>query len=277
MTPSQRRSALEQALGAKDWRQFLTRYVDGAQKAGASLNWSRLGRAAGFTSRSYLSEMISGKKRMNPISLRKISGALRLTGPSRLFFEIIASADEASNDTPLPLKAESLRKKALARLALNGGTAERRRDSLFHSRDAMLVLASLGSTESGATIQEIISRSKLSSNACTRALERATAAGLARKSGERYYVNFHDLVVHDQGRRPDFKSVYMESLRDAQTQASEQFERQDALFYQMMMPVRAADMPRLRQRLREALDEFTEAAGNEQGDSVSRLTLAFYL
>jgi hypothetical protein len=62
----------------KNPRDFLKAILQLREKSGRKFSFSQLARAAGFTSRSYPREVLTGRRRLTPKSSRAFSKGLRL-------------------------------------------------------------------------------------------------------------------------------------------------------------------------------------------------------
>ncbi len=107
---------LESLLELPHFRAFLAKVLNYRYAHKGKINYADFSRRAGFHSRSYLPEIISGKKGLSHDSLWKITNTLKLPQKYAKLFELLAQRDNSllrpwgTNEKALNLKINALKK-----------------------------------------------------------------------------------------------------------------------------------------------------------------------
>ena len=264
-------------LQAKTYREFLAAAFQELQAREAKFSFALFSRRAGFASRSYPRDVLAGKRRISAATLPSFIRGLGLEGDRKEYFTLLVAIEEEDCNpdrlTPEKLrrKLERLRSRAEGRssIPLEGIDFYRRQTWLY-------IYASLGSAEDGATIEQISRRTRLARGSLRPELAAMEKLGILRAAGGRYFSRDHHLIFRDQGGSSFFRQHYLSSLVDAIQDATQRFDTRDRLFLNSVLSVREADLPRLREKLRQLLEGFIDSSANDEGDRLANLSIAFW-
>jgi uncharacterized protein (TIGR02147 family) len=84
----------EDLLRTDDYREFLKDYLEKTRIRNRPVNLADLARKAQFSSRSFVSDVLRGKRRITPSSLPRFKQALGLTGAWAQYFELLVMLSE---------------------------------------------------------------------------------------------------------------------------------------------------------------------------------------
>lgn len=181
----------------RDAKSFLKELLALQYRGADAVNLADFSRRAGFRSRSYLSELFSGKKGFSSESVRKLKQALRVPSPLADVFELLvwrewpdlrprrlggAETEEALDRLLLKIRTQD-------RGSAGADTIKDRVSKGVRNLDLLKVYAALGSIHQGASLKEIFDRlAKMPSYRVTTALTKLCALELSKFKEGRYYA-----------------------------------------------------------------------------------------
>lgn len=254
-------------LGELSSREFLKLALELQYPRG--LNLADFSRRAGFSSRSFLSLFLSGKKGLSRDSLERIKSALSLPKEYRLLFSYLAAVDcpslQKDFKLPRPIATEiiSLRQKLQKDYETKSSLAKFP-ETLKH-KELFTLYASLGTESQGAELPEILFKSKLSEKVTFEGLQILTENGLARIENNRYFpvsskIDFFDL------KEPQLISLTKDVSSGIQKDADKILQDSENLMLYFAFSMNPAQRKALKARLKElitsTLDEFQDDAGS---------------
>jgi uncharacterized protein (TIGR02147 family) len=243
------------------------------------MNMAALSRKAGFSSRSFIGDVIEGRRRLSPSSYPKLARALSLHARLRSYFHLLVVRDEPDlNFEQLDRLSIELRLKELrARLKNDLETAlnkNKKAEALLKARDMMDCYAALGN---GATIEEVASRTGLSLNYVKFVLEHFLSNSTARFENGKYVVDNAVVFFNDLGSSQNAKACYLQTINELKRKADSGFHNVDRAFSQFVFTVDSSKMPELKKKLWELMKEFTESSEVHDGDRIAKLAIGFYI
>lgn len=272
---------LKKLLAAADYRGFLNALI---ADAGKDINFSDLSRRAGFSSRSYIKEVIAGKKRLTATSMAKFKKAFHLSGPLATYFGTLVELEEPDVNVEALPREVLLAKLEKIRLRLtrqkNTGHANKKTlktDEIFKNRYVPLVFASLGSLEGGASLTEIQSRCGLNLDIINSILLHFTQQGLIESKEERYFVKDSELDLFGLGNDINFLNVYIEAISSLRQRAQKGINSKSELFMHSAFTVKAERLPEIKTKLKTILLEFLDEEQIDDGDKIAQLTLGLHI
>lgn len=274
-TPSQK------LLAAKDYRKFIRELLDEKSRR-KKINFSELSRRAGFSSRSFLKEVLDGKKQLTLSSADRVKKALGLSGLWATYFETLVSMELTETRSEKSIELTGRLDKMRARLEKQSErktlkTSAKQNDTLFNDAKIGEVYASLGTPQKGANLEEVMSRCGLAPEACQTVLNRLSREGLIEKRDLRYYVLDASLDIFGLGDRATFQRFYLEALKRLEHRAQKGLVSEQEFFTHSVFCIEEKRMPELKSRLKKLLVEFLDESQNDDGDRTAKLTLGLYL
>lgn len=151
---------------AKSTRAFLGLALGQHYQKRGKVNLADFSRRAGFLSRSFLSEYLAGRKSLSQDSFKRIKDALKLPKAAAEFFHLLAVMEQPELAGPRLQKHGQTSQLSTLRARLENAdeiTSARLKDpTLVKSVQVHQIYASLGALETGASREEIASRTRLS-------------------------------------------------------------------------------------------------------------------
>lgn len=267
-------------LKQNNYRSFLEELIRELSKE-KTINFSALSRQAGFSSRSYIKEVIAGKKRLTLSSTAKVKQALGMNTLLGNYFEALVALEEEDVDVQQlsldsrKVRAEKLRTKLLDRLQ-SEALANSQGDKIFLNRYAPDVYAALGTVEAGASLEEITQRCGLSEAEVLKVLQHFLELQVVDQKRRRYFAVQCNLDIFGQGNNLNFQTVYIQGLHKLNEEARRKFENPQSLFLHSAFSISKNKLPELRERLRKVVLEVLDEQQIDSGDHVAKVTLGLY-
>jgi len=241
---------------------------------GKKVNLSDFSRKADFAARSYVSELLSGKKGLSRDTLSRITHALAIPRPYIQLLESLAHLENPGlrskeiTERILEKKIRDLRKSART---LDLHKSEAQMASPIINPQVFEVYASLGTLDDGATLSEIITRSALSPSDIKRSLSILLKAELVRQEDDRYFAvssqaDFFGLKTH-QGLGSLVSSV----CKDIDSRREEILNDSANLVFHTAFTVDLSRRNQLKVKLREAIFKVLDEFQNDDGDRTQQL------
>lgn len=237
------------------------------------VNIADFSRRAGFSSRSYVSELLRGQKGLSRDALRRIQAALKLPKYYTEILEYLAFVENPEvNIERIPeseLKARIKRVRRKIQLKCAADSVEPKpivSPMLIGQINFYKVYASLGSVEEGALFSEIQQRCGLSESTLVEILNLMRSSGVARLTGLRYVAILDSLDKFGLSLESGLSSLLLEvssSLRARRAKIINS-PRDRVVFtsFSMQSNQVAAFRARLNKAIFEVIDEFQDDAGD---------------
>jgi hypothetical protein len=244
---------------------------------------AQLCRKAGFSSRSYLSEIIAGKKGLSRDSFQRIKGALGSSSLWVNFFECLVWKSELSlrpkhfshetNENKLNLLRSSLLQVSLQSHSTQDSKGAIRcvgQPQLFQ------VYAALGSENKGANMQEIIGRTRLNALTVEKYLRRLLMMEVIYENNGRYYapVNKSDALTI---KNPQTISNLMGQVCKKIYQDRDRIAREsNSMVVYSAFSVSRQQMEIIKERLSSVIFEVLDEFQDDDGDGVQQLFISVF-
>jgi uncharacterized protein (TIGR02147 family) len=265
-------------LESANYRDFLKKAFACLRKENPRFNYAAFARKAGFSSRSFPKDVESGYRRMTITALPKFAQGLGLRGEPKAYFELLVAVDEPDVYTG-KLDRLEIRKK-LQKIKQNLRSridAEKQANipELFRIKYWQELYAALGSEERGASLSEIIDRTRISEAICTQSLEKLCQYQLAtfNEQTQRYYSKNLHISFGKLGKDDFFKQSYLDLGASLLRDARDGFHRDDRLFFDSAFSVHTQDLPHLKKELRELLLRFVLNSEKSEGDRIAKIVV----
>ncbi len=260
---------LRELAKAKSYRDFLNIVVEGA---GGTAAFSR---RAGFTSRSFLSEVLRGNRRLSHASYEKVVRAVKVPGPYKRLFKLLLAIEEPDVLSLQGTRDLNERIAELRKYLLNPAQQNDFKN-VISAPNVPVVYAALGSSEKGASVQEICQRTKLGVKEIASVLEQLVKRNVITQKRDRYFTSCGDMDLEDLGGEEGFRQSYAQTADVLKNLALNAKPSNDNLFYYTAFPIDKRDLSKFKKELQEILLAHIERYQSETGDQVVRLNTGFF-
>jgi uncharacterized protein (TIGR02147 family) len=260
------------------YRQFLLAIFHFMEKERGRGFQAQVSRNAGFASRSYLTEVLKGKKGLSRDSMIRLKSALKISGPVSKYFEYLVYSDLPQLQTK-PLSAEELRKrvstlrKELSRYRRHSDTLAKphlRRPEVFQ------IYAALGAEEIGATTSEIMLKTGLSEKAVTQGLGDLLSAKAVSSAQNKFFAvqsKADAIGGHEAGAVAEMVQKVCGNIKKrAQQMAADE----KSLNVYSAFSVRREKALELKAKLEKALFEVLDEYQDDEGECVEQVFLSLF-
>ncbi len=269
-------------LKCEDYRTFLRSFFH-EENSPYKLSYQAFANRAGYSSKSYLSEILSGKKTLSFSSTEKFCKGLGLNKALSDFFKNLVLMD---------LKRRSYLEKEINELKKKNYEIELKILSSFNKIDVLNskttlhtimlqenfpgVYASLGTPQEGSTLEEIAARTCLSKSTVRNILTAMEEVKIvAKRDEDRFYALTNSLDFDFLNSNEYFKRNFIRSSERAIKRLSSQIEDQNSLFMTQTFSVDSKNLPKLKEALKEFIHNFSNESENSNGNKISEICISF--
>lgn len=270
-------SVYQELLDIENARQFLKRALEVRYRKKGKVNLADFSRRAGFSSRSFLSEYLAGKKGLSRDSVNQLKITLKLPKPYSDIFSLLVRKDQPELFTNKMSPEEIRQQVSYIKLAL-----QRQMDARSQVKDPhrllskptlFRVFAALGTEEEGASLAEISQRSRMSPESLSDPLNFLMEEGAVVSQNGRFYVRSSQmdfLSLSDAGKLADLTKTLCTQIR---TEANEiASENKNNIFY-TAFSTQSHFLPEIKEKLREAIFNVLDQYQDDRGDCVHEVFL----
>lgn len=271
------------ALASGDYRSFLSATLEtlsATQKRG-KFSHAAFARKAGFKSRGFTQEVISGRKRITSQSFPKFTKALQLPRHANTVFKLLVLRDEPDfNEAGLSREAiERALGEVRDRIRTEMSFAEKGDEvskKIHGHRHVLSIYAVLGNREKGASFDDIVRRTGLQPALCRRVLDQLVEQKLAQENNGRFVsINSHLVFQGLAGDHPA-KTAYLETVSDLHKSAASDFSDPEKVFVQSYFSVDPRRLPELKKKLWSVILDFVDEFDHDDGERVGKLVVGFF-
>ncbi len=174
----------------KDSRSFLHEALKIKYSPRGKINYADFSRKCSFSSRSFISEYLKGKKKLSNESLRKIISALKLPRNYSLLFRYLSYLDNdliprSSNVKSIQKKVKDIRTKIQLEFDTESIGMQ---TPLIKRIDTFLVYSSLGDPDKGCSLQQIKQKTKLNEKQILEILNSFKKAKVLKEKNGKFYI-----------------------------------------------------------------------------------------
>lgn len=270
--------AIKRLATAGNYREFIHTWIEERSRVGR-FGFASIARVGGFKSRAFPRDVVLGKKRLTPRSLGKFTKGLGLPVDLAEVFRILVALEEPDCRAPredvgrIERSLSFHRRRLLSRTGIH---IKQESQAKIFEDDLMRIYASLGTEKDGASLQDVILRSRLPEISARMGIDRLLKLGIATWQKDRIYPNESFIVLESLQKSMPFQRRYERSCHRAAKAAESHFDSPNKLFLTSAISIREVDLPRLKQELRKILTQFLETAETAEGDRVVELLTAFF-
>ncbi len=261
---------------AENAAQFLKVFYETNKKQSSRFSYAFLAKRCGFASKSYISEVIVGKKNLSITSAMKITSGLNFSQNWTKYFLLLTQHEQTSAENKPKVQKEILQLK-LRLQKHESSSAETALSDFFDMKHWPYVYAALGDEETGATVQQIQMRTGLDPNAIVAILNHLIQKQVVIQQDQAYFACNVSLLFRGQKGRSHFQKFFLENLSQLYNKATKNFESESALYLSMAISIDSKKMPQFKKSLAALLDEYTTDIENPHGDGVAVFTCGMHL
>ena len=267
---------INKLLEARDYRAFLHCFFDKdiKRKKPVVLTLQKFATKANFSSRSFIRDVILGKKRLTRRSLPKVIKGLSLNSTWARFFETLVFLEEED------LRNENLQEEQLAKrlkkLRMQLGLLDAPEDNqraytVLLNKNFPDIFAALGD-ESGATFEEIQSRTNLSERTVKNILSQMLRAKIIKLDTSHFIVTEQAIELVNLKDENLFKEDYLRALAKLRKRFKHQIKG-DSLFVTQTFSVQKKKIKEFKSQLNQLVSDFADEAEDPLGDCIFEITL----
>lgn len=269
-----------------DYRQFIITVLSQGQAEPARGRLAQLARKSGL-SRSFLTEVLKKQKRLTNDSVDRLADGLKLNATERKFFAALVAMDQATDQAAkFPTKGRSRLVKSKQDLSLH---LEKQRTKIqqkakssryrrkvtkdLMSLDFFMVYAALGTIENGASLAEILRKTKLSRSAIEKVLALLLADEWIKAENDRFYASERAIDLDDLGLNDGFLKAFSRASADLSKSAPQVAKDKENLVFFTAVPLSAERISEFRLRLQAAVLDVIDEFQDDAGTVVKKITL----
>lgn len=266
-------------MEAKDFLTFFQASLEYLYRKKGKINVSDFSRRAGFRSRSYVGELIAGKKGLSEDALKKISRTLRLPRELSKILEAHAYLQfpELRPKTFRSAEALSGIEKLKASFLQRHSFMESEiiREPVVSSTLVYRVYAALGSESQGATLKEICLRTSLEIREAQTALEVLAKFDLVSLREGRFYPKVSQVDFLGLKKADGLSKLIEECARGLLKNKEKFAESPENLFFYSAFSIDRRQSHAIKEKLREAILAVLDRYQVDDGDEVKEVLVAF--
>jgi len=272
-------------LSAENYRQFVGSFFENKDPHARprALSYQAFANRAGFSSKSFIADVIAGRKRITLTSFDKVILGLGLNKAwSDYFKTLVAIAEE---DFIIGKKSQEHYLNRLKELKYKLQNKKKTIQSrgISPSIDIILgpyfpeVFASLGSIGEGATLKEIEKRTRLPSHELRKIMIELEKAQLIEYIAvtDKYRPFMDALEIDELSSDQSFEKDFFRSIEKTKKRFKQQAHSKKSLFMNQTFSVNENRLDALRAELKKLIDEFSDNAEAFDGDAVAEICIGF--
>jgi len=259
-------------LEAANPSKFLQRAFAVLCEAHPKTSFADLARKMGFSSRSFVRQLMIGNRRPNLQNCRQISQGLGLSSEASDYFELLIVAENQQLD-PVAFDKKLNEAELKLRRSLDKGVRQIRKTDPIPFERWPFIYASLGSPKQGRTLPEIVEMSGQNKTVCFEILEALQKKEMIHwdSKQQRYFAKEEIIEIGELGNSKILKNLYkliaLETLRRVDSDLS----GGQALFHSSVFSVRKEQMPQLTKDLNKVLSAYMCSAEDSEGQELAML------
>lgn len=263
----------------ENYRDFLTFWLKiQTKRLNRKYTFSDLSRAANFSSRSFIHDICKNRKTFSVESIYKIANALNTTTEIKSYFIRLVEAEyqhcrlNNENDLRVYKALNNQRSRLLSKSKLKLPN----KDLAYIDFNLPIVFASLGGISDGVTINDVVKKSTLEKRKVVEALTTLIQNGNVKQKNRRYFaINNHlDFTGIDKSKY--FKSFFQHQLEKAYHLTKSEFNSTDKLFFHTTFSINQANMPQLKEELKDLLLKYVDSKEKVDGNKVVNINCSLF-
>lgn len=242
------------------------------------LSYTAFAQRAQFSSRGYMNDILQQRKRLTPASFDRIAKGLQLPQAWKNYLLILAQKEDpvlwkVKNPNSLEIQAKTTQALLMKGLSVKEVSPQSLRVQLMTEPHFSEIYASLGDPTQGVTLQTIIGRSRTEKDIAVRILSKMLEHSMVDYHSEtkKYFIKNLDL----QGIDLDafFETDFQRALNKMHRRAKTQFSSTSSLFMTQTFSVSIHRLPKLKNQLRDLINQFAVDSEEAHGDCIAEICL----
>ncbi len=246
------------------------------------MSYRQFSKKAGYSSKSYISEILSGKKPLTRYSAENFLRSMNLNKDLSTYFRNLVSIElveseqlTALNKSLLISQNEKLKFKLKSKLIDKRSSSKDKVANILLKNNFPTIFAALGSAESGASIDEIAGRSNLTVQDIKVVLLDMVQIDMVNVINDRYYAK-NNLVDLDYLKSDQyFIENFIRCSARAQDRLKKKSNNKNSLFMTQTFSAPSGRMQELKDRLKAIIIDFADDTEDSVGDSVLEICISF--
>ncbi len=275
----------QKLLVADSYRKFLALFFhpNPEWKRPRKLTYQEFATRAGFSSKSFMADIIANRKRLTPSSFEKTVAGLKLSPRWEEYLKCLVAKEEMAFLTPKYSTDYYARK--LSELKIKIKNRSERKPQIGNSplMEVLLqpyfpeVYAGLGTVEKGTTLRELQVRTGFNTKALEKILLDLEKVGIVKsipKTG-RYLPVPSAIEAEKLNDEILFEKDFIRALQKAQGRFKSQAQSEESLFMTQTFSVKKSKLAGFRNSLAQLIIEFADDAEAAEGDAIAEICIGF--
>lgn len=266
--------SIDQLLKAPSYRGFLHVLYTLNKSENPQFSYAYIAKQCGFSSKSFIKEVIDSKKSLTRASCEKVIKGLKLPKSLGDYFFYITAKDEGFTD----LKEKQLEKEIyrVKSKLLKKDITEAVSTDIFKTLSWPYVYAALGEIDVGATLKEIEQRTQLPADEIKKTLNVLLEKKLIEQRESRFLANDPTAFFGEIGSSSHFKAFFLHALTLQYERAKKNFNSKDELYFSMSFSAQTQQMTQFKKDLQDLLDKYSSTIEDPNGDRIVTLTCGMH-
>ncbi len=263
-------------MKAQNYREFLSACLAKTAKGNYGTQ-AHISRKAGFASRSYLSEVITGRKGLSRDAMLRLKLALDLPSPLAQMFETLVFLSHPQLQME-PLKASELEKQLnlIRRQIRTEGFRGAIAKPFLKQPEVFQVYAALGTETRGASLAEIKFRTRLPESFIQTALKLLIDGGAVRSKLTRYFAITDKADLFASENAEEVAAMVRQVCGNIQKNSQQIVSEPGNLNVYSAFSIRRSQIPKFKKRLREALEKVMDEFQDDSGESIQQVFISSF-
>ncbi len=268
-------------LNSNSYRDFLSKFFKTKKKLNPYYSYSTFIKKAGFISRSYLSDIISGKKHIPAKSFSKFLKGLELPTCLKEGFRFLVMLEENDLNYEHITKEEIklyLNKIYIRLKRLNAQSIDKLDASIYKLFTWPYIYAALGDEKNGANLKEISERAKIPTTKIRPILNELIKYKVVTYDSniDRYFAKDMHIIFNNFDKEYFVKKFFLKTLEKSKQSAEKFFSSNEKLFFNSVVSIKSEKLPIFKEKLKNLLYNYIETIENSNGDVVASLTVSLF-
>lgn len=265
-------------LEASDYRSFLKIFYFENKQIDKNFSYSFIAQKCQFSSKSFIKDVIDGKKNLSLESAHKIASGLQFPQLWKNYFINLFQSTLSEPDQINLVQIKEL-DRIKSKLVSKTQTVENPEEvnHIFQHKNWPFIYAALGTIEKGADLETMMSRTKLPRLEIEEILQQLIKLELVIQKKNKYFCIQNSAFFENLGKSSFYKNFFRQSIQQLYVKADKNFESQGDMFYSLAFSVNSKKMPIFKKELAELIDKYTTSIEEAEGDRIALLTCGLHL
>ncbi len=268
-------------LHSGSYRLFLKEVVALKKKYAKHFSYASFSMKAGFSSKSFLRDIIFGKKRITERSMPKMLKGFSFPRDIKNLFCCMVAIEEDLDFLGLNLnKIEKYKNNYIQKVKEKSLPRDKPTLSgIFKIPNWQVIYTSLLSVKKGSSQLTVISKmTGVSEKQCQKSLSEMLKIGLVTicRDTKAYFPSELNLIIDKLGENEFYKEYFLTSLQRASKAAKLRISSNETLFLTSTISITLDQKTELRRKLKSLIEEFIVEAESTPANKIVELNLSFF-